>query len=146
MSDVVVSWIRTAVPAIWAAAVTWLLSAVDWLAPALEFLQLDPTSPGVVAGVVVVAIAAWHGIWRKIEPHVPDWLSRLALGSSRQPTYPAAPVVDEPHVGGTVTSTALDPETLARERERIEQRIDARHLAADAQAADNDRNGFPYVP
>lgn len=87
MSDVVVSWIRTAIPGIWGAAITWLLSAVDWLAPVLDFLQLDPTSPSVVAGVVVVAIAAWHGIWRKVEPHVPDWLSSIALGSPRQPIY-----------------------------------------------------------
>lgn len=88
MSDAVVSWIRTAVPAVWGAAITWLLSALDWLPGVLEFLQLDPTSPAVVAAVVAVAVAAWHALWRKIEPHVPDWLSRIALGSSKQPTYP----------------------------------------------------------
>lgn len=87
MSDVVVSWIRTAVPSIWGAAVAWALSAVDWLPGVLEFLHLDPQDPAVTAGVVVVAIAAWHAVWRKVEPHVPDWLSRIALGSSKQPTY-----------------------------------------------------------
>jgi hypothetical protein len=90
-SDLVTSWLRTVVPGVWSTviglALAWLGAHAPWALDVLEALQIDPTSQAFVGGVVLVVLAAWHYVWRKVEPHVPDWLSRVALGSARTPTY-----------------------------------------------------------
>lgn len=91
MSDAVVSWIRTVVPTLWGALITSLLTAVDWLPGVLEFLHLDPASPGVITAVTGIAVAAWYSLWRWAEPRIPAWLARIVLGSSRIPEYQPTP-------------------------------------------------------
>ena len=85
MSDYLRSVVRTVLPGAWAALVLWLVSlglpqsAADWLA-----------SETVATKVVEVAtLAAVYAFVRWIEPHIPDWATRLLLGSAKPPTYPA---------------------------------------------------------
>lgn len=87
MSDRVVSWIRTFVPSAWGALIVWLLGLWPQLDDALAFLQIDPTSPLVVGAVTTLAIGAWYALWRWLEPRIPDWLTRIVLGSAQAPTY-----------------------------------------------------------
>jgi hypothetical protein len=81
MTDWLRSVIRTAVPGLWAGLVVWLthlglpqsiLDAVSGLGGQLADL----------AALVVV-----YGFVRWVEPHIPDWLTRVLLGSARPPQY-----------------------------------------------------------
>lgn len=83
MSDYLRSIVRTVLPGAWATVVLWLVSlglpqsAADWLA-----------SDGVVTKLVELAsLAVVYAFVRWIEPHMPDWLTRLLLGSAQPPTY-----------------------------------------------------------
>ncbi|MFB9953517.1 hypothetical protein [Cellulomonas denverensis] len=40
-----------------------------------------------IAAVTAAVIAVWYVLWRKIEPYLPDWITRLVLGSAAAPTY-----------------------------------------------------------
>ncbi|SDD86922.1 hypothetical protein [Actinokineospora iranica] len=81
MSDRLVSWLRTVVPVAWSALVAWLVSlgAPDYLTTALggaaELL------------VVPIVVGAVYPIARTIETRLPDWLTRVLLGSAKPPTY-----------------------------------------------------------
>lgn len=84
MSDWLRSLVRTVVPGAWAAFVLWLASlglpqaAVDWLG-----------SETVAAKVAeLAALAVVYGFVRWVEPHLPDWLTRVFLGSAKAPSYP----------------------------------------------------------
>jgi hypothetical protein len=101
MSDLVASWLRTVVPGLYAAVLgpvlAWAAVHVPWVLDLLELLNIDPTSVEFTAGVVLAVLAAWYALWRKLEPRIPDWLTRLVLGSSKAPSY--APVTaDGAHV------------------------------------------------
>lgn len=91
MSDLVASWLRTVVPGLYSSAITalltWAAVEVPWLSDALAALGIDPTSPAFVAGVVTLVLAGWYALWRKLEPRIPDWLTRTALGSAKAPSY-----------------------------------------------------------
>jgi hypothetical protein len=92
MSDLVASWLRTVVPGLWSdllgSALAWLVVHAPWALDRLELLNIVPTSERLTAGVVLLVLAASYWLWRKAEPHIPDWLTRLVLGSSKAPTYP----------------------------------------------------------
>jgi hypothetical protein len=108
MSDRIVSWIRTVVPSLWGSLIVWLLAQVPALVGVLETLHIDPQSPAVVGLVTTVAIGAWYALWRWVEPRIPDWLTRLVLGSAQAPTYTAQvvqtlPVHIEASTGTTTT-------------------------------------------
>lgn len=93
LSDRAVSYLRTIVPILWGSAVTWLLANV----PALANFPLDLNNAGVAAFVTSAAIALWYVIWRAVEKKIPNWLTSLVLGSSKQPAYvgtPGDPVVE----------------------------------------------------
>lgn len=84
MSDRVVSYLRTAVPAAWG----WLLTQLVLVLPGTPGYVVDALSTPAAVGAVTAAVTLlWYVVWRRIEPHVPDWLSRLALGSALQPAY-----------------------------------------------------------
>ncbi|WP_158609493.1 hypothetical protein [Cellulomonas triticagri] len=34
-----------------------------------------------------VAITLWYAVARRVEQHIPDWLTRVVLGSAATPTY-----------------------------------------------------------
>lgn len=83
MSDWLRSVLRTVLPGAWSAVVLWLASfglpqaAVDWL-----------NSETVATQVVQLAVfAIVYGFVRWVEPRIPDWLTRILLGSAKPPTY-----------------------------------------------------------
>lgn len=83
MSDWLRSVLRTVLPGAWSAVVLWLASlglpqvAVDWL-----------NSETVATQVVQLAVfAIVYGFIRWVEPYIPDWLTRVFLGSAKPPTY-----------------------------------------------------------
>lgn len=86
MSDRLVAWLRTVVPALWASLVAYLVSELglsESLAGFLDGLGQQLVVPAVLAGV--------YALLRWLEPHLPNWLTALLLGSARPPTYPAVP-------------------------------------------------------
>lgn len=83
------SILRTAVPSLWGAVVAAVLG---WALPLLpgEVGQAfaDVLSSDVVLSMfVVIAIAAWYAIARWLERRLPDWLTRVVLGSAAAPSY-----------------------------------------------------------
>ena len=103
LSDLAVSRLRTIVPVLWGTAVAALLRLVsphlpgdigqglaDWLG-----------STDAIALVTAAAISLWYWLWRRLEPRIPDWLTRLALGSAVAPTYSSVVAVVTP-AGHTV--------------------------------------------
>lgn len=96
-SDLVTSWLRTTVPTIWGATVTAALAAAGphlptWAAGPLA-VALGGESTALL--VTVTAVALWHAAWRRVEAHVPPWLARAALGSSRRPSYSPTQTIAE---------------------------------------------------
>lgn len=87
LSDKAVSYLRTVVPIGWGLVVTWLLANV----PALSNFPIDLNNPSVVGIVTAGAIALWYVIWRAVEKKIPNWLTSLVLGSSKQPAYVGTP-------------------------------------------------------
>ena len=85
LSDRAVSYLRTIVPVLWGSLLSAVLPALPWLpVEVVEWLSGDAAALAVTA----LAIAAWYVVWRWLEPHVPDWLTRFVLGSAQPPIYP----------------------------------------------------------
>lgn len=89
LGDYGASILRTAVPSLWGTLVASLLT---WLLPRVpgdvgDSLTALLQSEVAVAFLVTLSIAVWYAIARKVEPHVPDWLTRLILGSAAAPAY-----------------------------------------------------------
>jgi hypothetical protein len=104
LGDYGASLLRTAVPAAWGTVVAAL---VAWLAPRVpgnvgDALTTLLQSEVVLGLLVTVAIAVWYALARWLEPRLPDWLTRLVLGSAAAPTY--ARVTDD----GAAVITTLD--------------------------------------
>jgi len=85
LSDRAVSYLRTTVPVLWGSLIALLLRTLPDL-PAEVATALE--SEAVVGAIVALAIVVWYWVWRRLEPHVPDWLTRIVLGSAAAPTYP----------------------------------------------------------
>ena len=85
LSDRAVSYLRTTVPVLWGSLIALLLRTLPDL-PAEVATALE--SEAVVGAVVALSIVVWYWVWRRLEPHVPDWLTRIVLGSAAAPTYP----------------------------------------------------------
>ncbi|GGU84959.1 hypothetical protein [Lentzea flava] len=81
MSDTVIAWLRTVVPGAWAALISGLVSlgAPAYLTDAL----------GNATGLVVlpIVLGVVYPLLRKIEASLPDWLTRILLGSAQPPSY-----------------------------------------------------------
>ncbi len=100
LSDRAVSYLRTAVPVLWGSLIALLLRTWPDVPPEVATaLQ----SEAVVGAIVALSIVAWYWLWRRAEPHIPDWLTRLVLGSAAAPTY--APVTAD----GAAVITSLSP-------------------------------------
>jgi hypothetical protein len=83
VSDYLTSVIRTAVPVLWGALITYLITLV----PAVAHI-VDPANVvGLGPAVAAVLAGAWYALMRKIEPMLPAWLTMIVLGSNKQPTY-----------------------------------------------------------
>jgi len=124
VSDLVASWLRTIVPGLYSAvigsALAWLAAHSPWVLDVLQALNIDPQSPAFIAGVVAVVLAGWYAGWRKLEPYIPDWLTRTVLGSAKAPSY--APVTDD---GVHVITTVNAPNLTAVEVQRAIDRYNA---------------------
>lgn len=103
ISDRVVAYLRTTVPALWGTLVAWLLARYVLPAEVVDLL----TSDVLVVAVTSLVVLAWYALWRWLEPHVPDWLTRLALGSAKTPIY--APVGTD----GVADISSLTPDERA---------------------------------
>lgn len=79
MSDLIVSTIRTAVPAGVGFALTWL--AINF-----GLVLSDASSAKVTAATVAVATVGYYAVARKLEQRWP-WTGKILLGSAKQPTY-----------------------------------------------------------
>lgn len=92
MSDKVIAWLRTVVPALWGLAVAWLVTRV----PALQVVA-DGLNGAGLAILVPVAVALWKWVFNAAQNAMPAWLTAVLLGHPAAPTYsrpaPAAPVV-----------------------------------------------------
>ncbi|OCI31037.1 hypothetical protein [Oerskovia enterophila] len=82
-SDRAVSYLRTVVPVLWGSLVAWLLTVVVLPTEVTDLL----TSDLAITAVTALVVGAWYVAWRWAEPHIPDWLTRLVLGSAQTPTY-----------------------------------------------------------
>lgn len=89
LSDRVVSLLRTAVPSLWGSLVAWAAVALTgYLPEGVTAAVIDAlSSPYALSVVMAASIAAWYAAWRWMEPHLPSWLVRIALGSAQTPTY-----------------------------------------------------------
>lgn len=85
ISDKVVSYLRTVVPVLWGSVVSFILQFVgsDLNEPISNALNSEPVGIAVTA----IVIGVWYWLWRRVEPHIPDWLTRIVLGSAKAPTY-----------------------------------------------------------
>jgi len=85
LSDRAVSYLRTVVPIVWGSLLSAVLPSLPWLPEeVVAWLSGDAASLAVTG----LAIAAWYVVWRYVEPRVPDWLTRIVLGSAQAPIYP----------------------------------------------------------
>lgn len=83
LKDIGVSIIRTAVPAAWGAALTWVATQLPVLSDALN----DPAATGFAGVLVATLTVLWYSLMRKLEAYLPAWLTVLVLGSNKMPTY-----------------------------------------------------------
>ena len=107
LSDLAVSRLRTIVPVLWGTAVAALLRLISPHVPGDVGQGLSDWlgSADAIALVTAAAISAWYWVWRRLEPRIPDWLTRLALGSAIAPAYSSVVAVVTPS-GQTVAGPA----------------------------------------
>lgn len=111
ISDRAVSWLRTVVPVLWGSAVAAILRATtphlpgDLGAALADWLGAETT----LALVTAAAIAAWYALWRWAEPRIPDWLTRVVLGSALAPTYTGRHTADTSAEHAPPTSGTTPP-------------------------------------
>lgn len=84
MSDKVISWLRTVLPGAWTALVTYLL--VHFALPEGVGVTLNVFWETVAYPTVLAVV---YPLLRALEAKLPDWLTRLLLGSAKSPTYGA---------------------------------------------------------
>ena len=87
MSDKVIAWLRTVVPALWGVVVAWVVTRI----PALSGLADGLNGVG-LSILVPVAVAAWKLVFNAVENALPSWLTAVLLGHPAAPSYarPAA--------------------------------------------------------
>lgn len=82
LSSYVVSHLRTLVPILWGAIVTWGIERwVPWMPAAVA------TDPMVLTILTSAVTAGWYALWRAAEPMVPKLLVTVLLGHSAEPAY-----------------------------------------------------------
>lgn len=85
VSGFVLSLLRTFVPGVWGAVLSWLLLNIPAVA---DLLGLHEGAPA-PAWIFPLIMLGWYALWRKIEPALPAWLTRLVLGANTRPVYPS---------------------------------------------------------
>lgn len=82
MSDKVISWLRTVVPALWGLLVAYLVTRIPALSGVADGLN------GVGLSILVpVAVAAWKLAFNAAESALPSWLTAVLLGHPVAPVY-----------------------------------------------------------
>jgi len=94
------AYLRTVIPFIWGAVITQLLI---WWPAAPDAVNDLSDNQGIIAAITAVVILGWYAIWRKVEPRLPAWLTRLVLGSNQTPTYEPTPVLTTSQGATTVS-------------------------------------------
>ena len=94
------SILRTIVPALWGSAIGWLLSIAPVLEPLRE--QLLAYADWLTPIIGAIIIGAWYALWRRVEPLLPDWLTRILLGSAQAPVYAKEAIVGELDTDGEI--------------------------------------------
>lgn len=89
LSDRGASYLRTAVPAAWGFLVAQLVVVVSPHLPGdlVDGLRDWLGGPAAIGLVTAAATYAWYWVARKIEPHLPDIVTRILLGSAAAPRY-----------------------------------------------------------
>lgn len=102
--DTVRNWglslIRTYVPLLWGAFLTWCATQLPFLEDTLN----SPAALGAGAFLVALLSSLWYTLMRGLEPKLPPWLTVLVLGSNARPAAYTGQVVD-----GTVTHVSDIP-------------------------------------
>lgn len=102
MSDKVIAWIKTVVPGAWGALIAYIVTQVA-LPQSLQDYLTDPLTITLVVGA---SVALWKIVWDKVDDYIPDWLSRIVLGSAQQAVYPERTIT----TGAVGVTTVLEPE------------------------------------
>ncbi|MCP2166713.1 DUF1906 domain-containing protein [Goodfellowiella coeruleoviolacea] len=84
LTDYAVSFLRTAVPSLWGAAVAYLVSL--GVLPSGWSEQVETISTTVLVPVCISAVYA-VARWLENRAWFPNWASRILLGSKRKPNY-----------------------------------------------------------
>lgn len=140
LSDRAVSYLRTAVPILWGTLIGLLVQSASWLpAPVIAWLSGEAAVGVVTAG----AIALWYAAWRWAEPRIPDWLTRVVLGSAQAPRYSRPYAILSP---GELDDMyrALAAERVADDGHARWQETDL-EAEATKQAEGNNLDAWPYV-
>jgi len=78
-----ISLIRTGVPILWGNLLVFLATRF----PALDDFLHQPQVVGGGALITSAVALAWYAAMRKLEPHLPPWLTVLVLGANATPVY-----------------------------------------------------------
>lgn len=81
MSDKIIALLRTVIPGAWGSLIGYLVASAPFLAPYADQIN------GLSELIVLVAIGGYYALLRKVEPHLPDWLTVILLGASTPPVY-----------------------------------------------------------
>jgi hypothetical protein len=109
------AYLRTFVPIVWGYVVGWALTQFPFIVSLLESLNIDPEAPEVVSAITGAAAIGWYALMRKIEPYIPDWLTRFLLGSPQVPEYTGATAGGIPVEAGSTVFEDGDAEAANRE-------------------------------
>lgn len=92
LSDRGASYLRTVIPTLWGSLIGQLFVAVSPHLPVdvVNALREWLSGPAAVGAATAAGIALWYVVARKLEPMLPDWLTRIVLGSAAAPTYAKA--------------------------------------------------------
>ena len=84
VNERLVAWLRTVFPVGWAALIAWLVTRIPVLEPVRDWLAgLGEPALTLLVGAVVHPVLRWV----ESRPWLPDWLTRVFLGSAKPPTY-----------------------------------------------------------
>ncbi|WP_324644141.1 hypothetical protein [Pseudarthrobacter sp. LT1] len=114
MSQFLTAVLRTVIPSLWGSFVTWAVLLLPALAPLQDYLlsQSDVITTAATSAITAVVIGAWYAAWRWLQPKLPAWLVRAALGSSKTPIYSSTVSVNPSSATSTeaarVASQSLD--------------------------------------
>lgn len=78
MTDLVRRRIRTFIPAIWGAAVAYLVAI--GILPEASSAEVQAS---LIAGTTPIAVGAWHWLVSWAEPYLPGWLRSIVIGPTK---------------------------------------------------------------